>query len=357
MCGWITGFVFCLLYTLTGRIGVECITRSASAHRGTYLKANISRLARNLGITREFKIVVSNKCRLPFTYRFIFPVLVIPYEAKNWPESKLHTIVIHELAHIRRYDYLVLFLSRFICSVFWFIPVIWIAHAYLQLEQEKICDSVAIQKGERPTVYARFMIDFGRTARSLVLWSGIFIMKRRNKMLDKRVTSILEMKRSLIQESDSRTKLSKLIPNLILVIAVLIIAGSCATFNKTYVSSDYVLKELSGTWVNEEYENTIYHPKVTVNSDGTWHSYKEWDETTMTSHNTGEFVEFNEQWTDSEGNIWYKARFSEKGVITIYYDLSKISNLGEVWETVWSAFEYPNEIDTESPNYRIRYRK
>ena len=143
----------------------------------------------------------------------------------------------------------------------------------------------------------------------------------------------------------------------ILVLAVLIVAGSCATVNKTYVSSDYVLKELSGTWVNEEYEKTIYNPKVIVNSDSTWHSYKEWAETTMTSHNTGEFVEFNEQWTDSKGTVWYKARYSVKGEITIYYDFGKISNSGEVWETVFSAFEYSTEIDTESPNYRIYYRQ
>ena len=44
----------------------------------------------------------------------------------------------------------------------------------------------------------------------------------------------------------------------ILCLTVLIILGSCATKKKTYVSSDYVLQELSGTWENEEYENTLH---------------------------------------------------------------------------------------------------
>ena len=96
---------------------------------------------------------------------------------------------------------------------------------------------------------------------------------------------------------------------LILVLAVLIIAGSCETSKKTYLSSEYVLKELIGTWYNEEYEDPSKDPtpKVVINANGSFDFFKEYAETTMITHKEIELIEFNDQWTDTKGNVWYKA--------------------------------------------------
>jgi len=149
------------------------------------------------------------------------------HEAGEWPESKLRHIIIHELEHICRNDFLILSLSRFICSVLWFIPVLWIAHAYLQLEQEEICDAFVVEEGARPTAYARYMVDLARTAHSLLLWSGIFIVKRRYTMLEKRITHVLDMKHTRIGERAGRRKL-RFLSVFTLVMAVLAITVSYA---------------------------------------------------------------------------------------------------------------------------------
>ena len=145
----------------------------------------------------------------------------------------------------------------------------------------------------------------------------------------------------------------------ILVLVVLVIAGSCATSKKTHVSSDYVLNELVGTWYNEEYEDPSIEPapKVVINTDGTLDFFKEFAETSMISHTEAELIEFNDQWTDTKGNVWYKAQFFVETWNYTYYELGKISDEGQIWALVWSNTEYPNKIDTESPNYRIYYRK
>jgi beta-lactamase regulating signal transducer with metallopeptidase domain len=345
ICGWITGIVLCLLYALTGRIGVHYIFKSASPYRRAYLKADISHIARDLGIPKEVKVVVSCRCRLPFTYKFIHPVLVIPNEAKDWPESKLHAVLIHELAHIRRYDYLVLFLSRFICSVFWFIPVTWIAHSYLQLEQENICDLVAIQKGERPTAYARYMIDFVHTTRSLVLWSAIFIKKGRNKMLEKRVTNVLNMKRSPLQGRDSKMKTRTLLSILILVFAVLIVAEGFATEPKVS-KKDY--RFVSGTWINEEYNSYAFPARWEMHRDGSFDGYNRISDTGKKY--TGHYA-IVDKWTDSEGN----GPIDELHISA--YELDKFSESGKVWEYMGDKFAFPTEIDESHPKYHIYYRQ
>jgi hypothetical protein len=145
----------------------------------------------------------------------------------------------------------------------------------------------------------------------------------------------------------------------ILVLAVLIITGSCATRKKSYVSVDEVFNELTGTWYNEEYENPTLEarPKVIVHSGGSYDLYKEYAETTAPSHNTGRFVVIKEAWTDLKGNIWYQARIAEDWTDQLLFETGKISDSGNVWEYVWSSTDFPDKIDSENPNNRIYYRQ
>jgi hypothetical protein len=146
---------------------------------------------------------------------------------------------------------------------------------------------------------------------------------------------------------------------LVVALVILIIAGSCATKKKTYISSDLVLKELVGTWYNEEYENPSVEPapKVIVNTNGTLDFFKEFAETSMITHIEAELVEFNDQWTDAKGSVWYEAQFFIETFNYTYYEFGKIGDEGQVWTLVWSNTEYPTDIDKESLNYRIYYRK
>jgi beta-lactamase regulating signal transducer with metallopeptidase domain len=357
LCGWTIGTLCSLLHALTGRIGVAGISKNASKYGESHFKDEISQLARELGITRKVNVVESCRCRLPFTYNFVHPVLVIPYEAKDWPVKKRRTILIHELSHIRRLDYLIITLSRLICSVFCFIPVTWIAHAYMQLEQEMICDSVTIEEGERPTVYARYMIDLARTARSLVLWSGIFMMKRRNNMLEKRVANVLDMTRSKIHERASLIR-SSFLPIIVLVVAIVLIAGSCATGKKA-LSEDDFLKSYSGTWMNPDSSGVDFDfQKLVVEYDGTWETYAN---DIVEQRSCSGSITFIDSWTDSAGVMWYRAYkdFDFLCGSDRQYEYGKISNSGNTLEFLYRLGT--GEIkkwDPDNPHYgyRILYR-
>ncbi len=154
-------------------------------------------------------------------------------------------------------------------------------------------------------------------------------------------------------------KTRTLVSIFILVLAVLISAGSCATNKKTYVSSDYVLKELTGTWYNEEYENPTLTawPKLIVHSDGSFEIFKEYAETTAPSRTIGKYISINEAWTDPKGNIWYQVKCKVDWTAQTLYETGNISNAGEVFELVWSSIEFPAEIDSENLNYNIYYRQ
>jgi hypothetical protein len=145
---------------------------------------------------------------------------------------------------------------------------------------------------------------------------------------------------------------------LILILAVLITVGSCATSKKSYISEDNLINELTGIWYNEEYEPPTVEkwPQVTVHSDGSFEFYKEYAELTTPARVSGHFISIKEAWTDSKGNIWYQAKAYDAGKGTTFYEIGKISDTGKVWESVLSHFEYPDKLDSESLNYYIRYR-
>jgi len=135
-----------------------------------------------------------------------------------------------------------------------------------------------------------------------------------------------------------------------LIMAVLIIAGSCAEEKPDYLSKEY---ELYGTWVNTEYsDNPSWHPKMVFNPNGITDHYTSITATKPTP-SYGQFFITN-KWSDSKGNIWYT--FIYHLDIEKVYILAKISNSGKTMELIMST-DYPKEMDPESTQYQFYNRQ
>jgi len=143
---------------------------------------------------------------------------------------------------------------------------------------------------------------------------------------------------------------------LILVLAVLIFTGSCATGKKASMAQEDEV--LCGTWVNLDYDKTWKDGKIIIKPDGTYNEYDRSD-----SNGAGEWgYTIMNKWTDSDGNTFYKyivkSIYKEEKVRTpTWYYLARIDNTGNVFEYVDSALDFPFEIDLEHPNYAIHYRQ
>jgi hypothetical protein len=145
-------------------------------------------------------------------------------------------------------------------------------------------------------------------------------------------------------------KTRTLVSILILILALLIIVGNCATGSKAY-NRDFK-KDIVGTWVNSNYnENKWVTAKVVVKSDKTAEFYKR-ESDTWPSPRTITIVD---RWTDSDGNIYYKAEVASS--IRTNYELWKLNNAKTTWELMYRAVEYFTEIDPNNTYYRIYYRQ
>jgi beta-lactamase regulating signal transducer with metallopeptidase domain len=157
---WLTGFIFSFFHIIFGNIRLKNLINHSKINVRSKIRTLSLNIKNDMKIKRKINIYFSKNTLVPFTFKTINPCIILPLRSKRSSYDELYPILIHEFAHIKRYDYLTQNLSRFICSLFWFIPFIWILYKKQKLEQEKICDSYVIKKGIIPSKYALQLVNF-----------------------------------------------------------------------------------------------------------------------------------------------------------------------------------------------------
>ncbi len=142
----------------------------------------------------------------------------------------------------------------------------------------------------------------------------------------------------------------------IFALAVMVIAGSCAT---THNPDKMVFKRFCGTWANTAYAKGTedFRPvaKIIFNPDGTWLRYTEMDYAGPAIFG---YYTVEKRWTDSEGNSWYLIETYMTQTQRTFYELSKLDKSNSVWEIQSSNIDYPTEINPNDwhSQYRIYFR-
>jgi beta-lactamase regulating signal transducer with metallopeptidase domain len=144
---WIAGIIFSLTRVIVGKIGIMKIWSDACFIKNRSINETLGFFSKKLAIQRKIQVLTSSSCRVPFTYRTFKPVILLPSGATKWPSERLRSVMIHELAHVKRFDSFTLLFARIVCALFWFIPIVWIAYRHLHIEQEKSCDEYAVHTG------------------------------------------------------------------------------------------------------------------------------------------------------------------------------------------------------------------
>ncbi len=151
-------------------------------------------------------------------------------------------------------------------------------------------------------------------------------------------------------QGGSKTKNRTLIL-VFLIMAVLFIAGSCATGKKAVTVP---IEPLLVTWVNQEYNKTgTSWPKIIFKPDGTWATFGHTD---ITEGLEGPFT-IIDSWIDSDRNKYYKIDAFLPSYGGTRHILCRLNETDTIFEMIWSNAEYPTEIEPEHPRYIILYRK
>lgn len=122
-------------------------------------RAFLQEVAGRLGIKKKVLIWLSNMVDVPVTLGFLKPVILLPVAAvNNLSMQQAEAIILHELNHIRRNDYLVNLLIACVDVLFFFNPFSKLLTAVIRRERENCCDDLVLQFRYDPQAYARALL-------------------------------------------------------------------------------------------------------------------------------------------------------------------------------------------------------
>jgi bla regulator protein blaR1 len=109
-----------------------------------------------MNIHKSVSINGSSLISVPSVVGYLKPVILIPFTAlTHIPVDQLEAIIAHELAHIRRHDYLVNLFQLFMEALFFYHPVMWIIQKRIRKERENCCDDLALSYSQGQINYIK----------------------------------------------------------------------------------------------------------------------------------------------------------------------------------------------------------
>jgi GWxTD domain-containing protein len=141
---WLAGVCVCHLWQLAGLISVRRLRRRGTWPAPQEWELQLRRLARELGVTRPVALLESMMANTPILIGHLRPLILIPAGMlTRLPADQVAAILLHELAHIRRWDYLVNLMQRWLEGLFFYHPAMWWMSHVVRLEREACCDDLA----------------------------------------------------------------------------------------------------------------------------------------------------------------------------------------------------------------------
>ncbi len=120
------------------------------------LAARVADLAKRMGIDRPIRVLISKVAEVPSVIGWLRPVVLLPAASlMGLTAIQLEAVLAHELAHIRRLDYLVNILQMVAETLFFYHPAVWWTSKRIRLERELCCDDLAVRSCGDALSYAR----------------------------------------------------------------------------------------------------------------------------------------------------------------------------------------------------------
>ncbi len=153
---WIAGVVVAHLWQFAGLLSIRRLRRRGAFPAPDLWTARLHHLQLRLRVSRPVALLESVLAQSPVVLGHFRPVIFVPAALlTNLPPAHIEAILLHELAHIRRCDYLVNLLQRWVEGLLFYHPAIWWISHVVRDEREHCCDDTAIALYGNPHEYAR----------------------------------------------------------------------------------------------------------------------------------------------------------------------------------------------------------
>lgn len=157
---WLAGVLVLSIRLTAGWIVVQRLKRRCVEPLAVCWTDTIERLRTRLAISRPVRVLQASLAEVPSTIGWLRPVILLPASAMTGlsPEQ-LEAIIAHELAHIRRHDYLVNLIQSAVETLLFYHPAVWWVSRRMRVEREHCCDDLAIAVCGDALTYARALSE------------------------------------------------------------------------------------------------------------------------------------------------------------------------------------------------------
>ncbi len=151
---WLAGVSLLSLRLIAACAGVERLKRATRAVDATVAE-RVQSLAQRFGIDRHVRVFESTLVRVPTVVGYLRPVILLPASViTGLAPAYLDAVIAHELAHVRRHDYLVNVLQSLVETLLFYHPAVWWCSRQIRIEREHCCDDMVVEAGGNRVAYA-----------------------------------------------------------------------------------------------------------------------------------------------------------------------------------------------------------
>jgi GWxTD domain-containing protein len=143
---WMVGVAFFYVRGMAGWIGMQRLRRRGVCSPPPEWQARLDELAARLHLSRPVALLESCFADTPVLIGYLRPVVLLPLGClTGFSAGQLESILLHELAHVRRHDYVVNLLQSGVEGLLFYHPAVWWASAVVRAERENCCDDTVVE--------------------------------------------------------------------------------------------------------------------------------------------------------------------------------------------------------------------
>jgi len=225
---WSVGFVLFFLKMFSGFYSIEKLKRKGQSPIGNHFQEKLESLSNRMNIKQSVKLVQSSLVKVPVMLGYFKPIILLPINLTTGMDEKMiEAIIAHELAHIKRNDFMVNIFQTLVESLFYFHPAVWWISNQIREEREQCCDDLAIKACNDSLTYAKSLLHVQTIALNQNGLSLAFTGKNKKHLLNR-------VKRILNQTQQNSNFMEKVIALSLLIISFI---GMSFSFNSDKIDS------------------------------------------------------------------------------------------------------------------------
>ncbi len=233
---WIFGVFFLIVKILSEYWLAQRLRKHSTNKYTNRLNEKANRLKQKIGLKKELKVFLSSKILSPITMGFLRPAVIIPSSLlSGLTHEQMEAILLHELAHIKRHDYLLNIFQRVIEIFLFYHPVTWVLSSYISGQREKCCDDMVVKNSKDPIEYA-YALTFIQKQKFITKTNLTMALSGHKKHLLSRIKRLIE--------NPTPKRLHKANFGVITIIGIIMLslfvsAGDVSTGNSNYALKAY----------------------------------------------------------------------------------------------------------------------